>query len=36
MRGYRVIWTEPGAVKVEEWELPEVGDRQVLVNPPSR
>ncbi len=31
MRSLRVVWTEPGVVKVEEWEVPEIGDKQVLV-----
>ncbi|MFA0739961.1 MAG: hypothetical protein DFNUSKGM_000057 [Candidatus Fervidibacter sacchari] len=31
MKSYRVVWTEPKVVKVEEWEVPEVGGRQVLV-----
>ncbi|MDW8029892.1 MAG: zinc-binding alcohol dehydrogenase [Armatimonadota bacterium] len=31
MKSLRVVWTEPGVVKVEEWELPQVSDRHVLV-----
>jgi len=31
MKSYCVVWTEPKVVKVEEWEVPEVGGRQVLV-----
>ncbi len=31
MRGYRVVWAEPGVVKVEEWELPKMSEKQVLV-----
>lgn len=31
MRSLRVVWTEPGVVKVEEWEVQEIGDKQVLV-----
>ncbi|MCS3921183.1 zinc-binding alcohol dehydrogenase [Fervidibacter sacchari] len=31
MKSYRVVWTEPKVVKVEEWEVPEVVGRQVLV-----
>lgn len=31
MQSLRVVWTEPGVVKVEEWELPSIGDKQVLV-----
>lgn len=31
MRSYRVVWTEPSVVKLEEWEVPKVADKQVLV-----
>ena len=31
MKSYRVVWTDPKVVKVEEWEVTEVGGRQVLV-----
>lgn len=31
MKSHRVVWTEPKVVKVEEWEVPEVSGRQVLV-----
>ncbi len=31
MRSYRVVWVEPSVVKLEEWEVPEVSDKKVLV-----
>lgn len=31
MKSLRVVWTEPGVVKVEEWEVPPVGEREVLL-----
>ena len=31
MKNYRVVWTEPKVVKIEEWEVPEISGRQVLV-----
>lgn len=31
MRSLRVVWTEPSVVKIEEWTVPEIGEKQVLV-----
>ncbi len=31
MRSLRVVWTEPRVVQIEEWEVPQVGERQVLL-----
>lgn len=31
MKSHRVVWTERGVAQVEGWEVPEVGDGQVLV-----
>lgn len=31
VKSLRVVWTEPGIVKVEEWEVPSVGEREVLL-----
>lgn len=31
MKSLRVVWTEPGVVKVEGWQVPKVGKDEVLV-----
>lgn len=31
MQSVRVIWTKPAKVVMEEWEVPEVADKQVLI-----
>ncbi len=31
MKSLRVVWTEPGVVEVEEWEVPKISEGEVLV-----